>query len=89
MALDVEPNPFNPAATVSYRVPSRGRVTISLFNAGGRKTATLVDKVRDAGSYSFRLDARSVNGRTMASGCYYLVYRAGGKVRTVSLVFLK
>jgi hypothetical protein len=88
-ALDAVPNPFNPVTTVSYHVPEKGHVNISLFNVGGRKTATLVDKIQNAGSYSFLLGSKSMNGNPKASGLYYLVYKGRGKVITESLILLK
>ncbi|RJR28350.1 MAG: hypothetical protein C4574_05075, partial [Candidatus Latescibacterota bacterium] len=46
------PNPFNPSTTIRYDVKTKGLVTIRLYDVSGRLVRTLVDGVKDAGSYT-------------------------------------
>jgi hypothetical protein len=61
------PNPFNPSTMISYQLPVRGEVSVSIYNSVGRQVATLVNREQQAaGAYSYRWDAGS-----LASGIYF------------------
>ncbi|MEJ2628542.1 MAG: S8 family serine peptidase, partial [bacterium] len=45
------PNPFNFLTTITYDVPRQSRVKIEIYDILGRKTATLVDKIKKTGRY--------------------------------------
>ena len=51
------PNPFNPATTIKFSVPVAGKVTLNVFNILGEKVVSLVDEVKDSGSYEINFDA--------------------------------
>ncbi|MDH4038706.1 MAG: SBBP repeat-containing protein [Candidatus Krumholzibacteria bacterium] len=84
------PNPFNPSTTVSYTVPSRGNVTVAIYDARGARVATLVDNAtRDAGAYRADWNGRSDSGTTLSSGVYFARIEQAGTVRTRKIVLLK
>jgi hypothetical protein len=56
------PNPFNPATSIRYRLPSAGRVVLSVYDLLGREVARLVDAVQPAGNHVARFDARGLAG---------------------------
>lgn len=66
------PNPFNPTTTINYAVPQNGPVTIKLYDITGREVATLVNEVKNVGSYKIKFDASK-----LASGVY--IYRMVAK----------
>jgi hypothetical protein len=83
------PNPFNPAATISFQLRQAAHVTLEAYNVIGQKVATVVDEKRDAGVYRVSWDA----GR-LASGTYILRMEVddgtGAQVvRTRTLTLLK
>ncbi|GEM_PF-1995509 len=45
------PNPFNPSTLISYTVPERGHVHLSVHDLLGRSVLTLVDQVQKSGTY--------------------------------------
>ena len=45
------PNPFNPSTTIRFSIPGRGPVTVRIYDLLGRMVETLVDEVREAGTY--------------------------------------
>lgn len=78
------PNPFNPSTTISYAIPTRSHVTLTVFNTLGQKVTELVNGEKDAGSYNVTFDASG-----LASGVYLYRMQAGSFVQTKKLVVVK
>jgi FlgD Ig-like domain len=83
------PNPFNPRTTVSYTVPSRGRVTVSIYDTRGALVATLFDGERAAGAYSVDWDGRTDDAAGAASGIYFARIEHASGTRSKKMVLLK
>ena len=85
------PNPFNPSTTISYEVPERApvQVTVRVYNLRGQLVRTLVEDVREAGTYTVFWDGTDTNGRQVSSGVYLYRMRAGDFVQTRKMVLLK
>ena len=66
------PNPFASRTSFSYSLPMAGPVRLALYNVAGRRVATLMDRVQDAGRYRVTWDARSSKGLPLSSGVYLL-----------------
>jgi hypothetical protein len=62
------PNPFNPTTTIKYAVPKTSLVSIKVYDLIGQEVASLVNEIKDAGTYEVKFD-----GRNLASGVY--IYR--------------
>lgn len=60
------PNPFNPTTTITFRVSSRQRVTLTVYNRLGRRVETLVEGAVSAGTHRITFD-----GSRLASGLYF------------------
>ncbi len=88
LLLQNYPNPFNPTTTISYVVPSAGTRHLSLqlvvYDALGRKVATLVNKKQRTGEYSVQFNANN-----LPSGVYFYTLRTGNFVQTRKMVLLK
>jgi len=78
------PNPFNPTTTISYQIPTTGRVTIKVFDVLGRDVTTLVDDVKPAGKYSVRFDASR-----LSSGIYFYSIKSGNYNAVKKMLLLK
>ena len=83
------PNPFNPRTTVSYTVPSRGHVRVSVYDAHGAHVATLFDGERNVGGYSIDWDGRTKRSDAVASGVYFARIEHASGTRTKKMVLLK
>ncbi|MDH7515847.1 MAG: kelch repeat-containing protein [Bacteroidota bacterium] len=71
------PNPFNPATTVRFDVPTTSFVRLIVTDALGREIGTLADGEFTAGSHHVVFDAAG-----LPSGVYYVTMRSGGFVAT-------
>ena len=78
------PNPFNAATTVSYTLPERGEVTISIYNILGQKAATIFDGMHEAGEHTITWDAAD-----FPSGVYFARLEAGEHSENIKMVLLK
>ena len=59
------PNPFNPSTTISYEIPVRSQVRVTVYDVMGRMVAELYNGVRESGRYS-----QVWNASDLASGMY-------------------
>jgi len=60
------PNPFNAQTTISYTLPEKGLVSLSVYNPLGQKVATLFDGVQQAGEHKVVWEAAGA-----PSGVYF------------------
>jgi hypothetical protein len=76
------PNPFNPTTTIEFGVGLDARTTLVVYDAQGRRVATLVDAYLQPGQYSVVWDASA-----FPSGLYYyrIVSNMWSKTNTMIL----
>ncbi len=90
LAVTNFPNPFNPSTTLSYEVPSRGAVTVAVYDVRGARLATLVNnEQRDAGTYYHDWQGRDDHERILPSGVYFARIEHAGNTRSRKLLLLK
>ncbi len=87
--LGAVPNPFNPATTLRYILPTAGHVTMQLYDVQGRLIRVLLDETRPSGAGEVRWDGRDRQGRAMASGTYFARLRSAGRQDVKSLVLVR
>ena len=78
------PNPFNPGTTITYDLSRAAYVSLRVYNMLGQEVATLVDGLKQPGSYAVRF-----NPSGLASGMYFYRMAAGQFVQTRRFVVLK
>jgi hypothetical protein len=78
------PNPFNPSTTLRFGIPKTGLVKLIVFDIVGREIETLVNEVKDVGTYSVTFNASS-----LASGVYFYKIVAGEFVETKKMLLIK
>jgi len=83
------PNPFNPVTTISFDVKEAAFVTLAVFDAAGRRVATLVNEQRGTGLQSVEWNGRSEFGATVPSGIYFARLAIGDAVQVRRMVLLK
>lgn len=65
------PNPFNPSTRIDFALESAGPVELSVFDAGGRRVATLLQRNLAAGEHHAVWNGRTDGGRPAPAGQYY------------------
>jgi YD repeat-containing protein len=78
------PNPSPGPRNIVFSTPTRGHVTLRVFDAAGRERATLFDRVIDAGSYQARFSATG-----WASGVYFYRLSLDGRVLNGRMVVVR
>ena len=74
----VYPNPFNPAATLTFHTRIPGPVTVSVFDLTGRRVYTLLDRaILPVGYHGIAVDGSRAR---LASGVYFYRIDAPGMV---------
>ncbi len=83
------PNPFNPTTEIGFSVPQRSTVVLEVFDMLGKHVSTLVNDVKDAGSYRATWSGLDKNGDRVASGIYIYRLQAGTYTASKKMVLLK
>ncbi|MFO7610309.1 MAG: DUF2341 domain-containing protein [Candidatus Krumholzibacteriia bacterium] len=83
------PNPLNPATRIDYELAAPGRVALAVYDLQGRRVATLVDRLQDAGRHSVLWQGRDDAGRAVATGVYLYRLEAGGTQQARRLVLMR
>ena len=78
------PNPFNSTALIGFALPQSAKVTLVVFDIGGREVARLAD-----GWYESGYHQAVFTGDKFASGVYFARISAGNFQKTVKLLLLK
>jgi len=89
--LDISayPNPFNPSTMIRYTLPSKGHVTIAVYDARGALVTTLVDEERSAGAHVVAWGGRDERGATASSGVYFVKITNGNDTQTRKIALVK
>ena len=82
---NISPGLFN----ISYAIPERSLVEISVYSVNGRKIATLVKGTKDTGYYTVRWDGRSDTGSRVGSGIYIIKMETPKKIFTEKLIITR
>ena len=79
------PNPFNSTTRISFSLPKREDVSLSIYDELGRNVTTIIDRsLFFAGSHEVEWKAEK-----MASGTYFYRMKAGGQLETKRMTILK
>jgi len=56
------PNPFKERTTIKYCVPEKMKIRLEIFNSKGDKVKTLVNEIKEAGTYKVEFIAKELVG---------------------------
>jgi photosystem II stability/assembly factor-like uncharacterized protein len=78
------PNPFNPSTMISFSLPKKSNVHITLYDIAGKEIEELFNGVKEAGNHEIRFD-----GTNLSSGVYFYKLTAGDFSQTKKMMFVK
>lgn len=71
LKLTAWPNPFNPQISIAFELDQTQAIKLQVFDARGRRVATLLDGIADAGHSELSWNATDDSGRKLSSGIYF------------------
>ena len=78
------PNPFNPTTFIRFSLPAARHVSLTVYDAAGRKVRSLADDTFMKGTHEVSFDASS-----LPSGLYFYTIRIDDYEETRSMMLLK
>jgi hypothetical protein len=78
------PNPFNPSTTISFTLPERTRVVLSIYNEIGENVAELFNGEKAAGYHSIEWNASK-----FVSGIYFYELKTEKFTSVKKLILMK
>ena len=88
-SITVFPNPFNPATTIAFTLPSPERVVLDIYDIDGALVRRLAAGMLPSGPHRIVWDSRDDHGRAVATGIYVMRIQAGTLSTTRKLLLLK
>lgn len=84
LRIGSRPNPFNPSTLIAFELPRNAHARLEIFDAAGRKVATLVDRRLGAGPHEVNWEPRR-----LPSGVYLARLQADGDTALQRMTLLK
>ena len=78
------PNPFNPSTSITFTLPMRAAVKLSVYDMLGREVSVLVNEERNAGTYTVPF-----NAAPFSSGVYFCRMKTAGFTSSRKLLLQK
>ena len=82
--LAASPNPFNPSAIISYSLPEKTVISLTLYNPQGKIVRELISGMVSAGRHTVRVDAGC-----LASGIYICELKSSATAKRLKLVLMR
>lgn len=89
LTLSNYPNPFNPETTIRLELPEKGEVELTIYNIRGQKVKKLIDAHLPPGIFESSWNGRDDNGRSVASGHYFIKLKHNGEVMVEKMMLVK
>ena len=85
----MQPNPFRSFLRVTYSIPRPGGVRLTVYDAAGRRVATLVDGTQAPGRHTIGWNGHDQHGREVAPGVYFGRLEFDGTTRQGKIVLTR
>ena len=83
------PNPFNPLTRIDFDLAEPARVSLRIYDLGGRLIRTLVEAEQSSGPHSVLWNGQDGTGKPAASGMYVYRLKIGEQVQMRKMVLSK
>lgn len=89
LALRITPNPSAASANITFALPAPATPVIEIFDAAGRRRATLPARAMGAGQHVVTWNGLDASGHPLPAGVYQVRVAAGNAVATSPAVLLR
>jgi len=83
------PNPFADVTTVSFTLPERSDVMLSVYDVAGRRVATLFSGEKSAGAHEVPWNGVGDDGKRVSAGIYFCRVEAGKQSVTRKMMVIR
>jgi hypothetical protein len=83
------PNPFNPSTNISFSLPTKETVDVSIFDVQGQIIRTLTDNTFAAGTHNVKWNADNDQGASVPSGIYFYRLKSKHFNKTGKMILLR
>lgn len=83
------PNPFNPTTTISFALPEKSSVKLTVFDIRGQEVMTLLEAEKPPGTYCGKWNGLDQSGNPVKTGVYFARLQAGEYSQTIKMLYLK
>ena len=80
---------FSGSTQINYTLPTDGRVTLTVWDASGRRVRTLVDSHQASGTHSIQWDGTDDNGQPLSRGAYFYRIKTPQSTLTQKVVLVR
>jgi hypothetical protein len=83
------PNPFNPETSFEFSLTQTNLTTFSIFNVLGQEIVTLVNEVKNPGTYKITWNGLDENGEKVDTGVYFYKIESGDFMDIRKMILIK
>ncbi len=83
------PNPFNPSTTITFSLPVRSDVKLTVYNLLGQEVKQLINGIMPSGHHVIEWNGKNSAGKQVSTGAYLYRLTAGDYVETRKMLLLK
>lgn len=80
---------FSNSTRITYTLPMAGQVTITVWDATGRRIRTLVNSHQASGTHLIQWDGTDDNGHPLSSGAYFYRIKTPQSTLTQKVIFIR
>jgi len=84
--LRIHPNPVVSSATISYTIPTTGKIKLTLVDEVGNNIITLYDGLQTTGNHSLKIPSSTINILQNRSGIHVLLLRTGSGQQAIKFL---
>jgi subtilisin family serine protease len=85
----ISPNPLRSQAEISYSIASKGKISLSVYDAAGRLVKSIASGESEPGVYSARWDCTDERGERVPAGVYFARLGSGNLSVTRKLTLVR
>lgn len=85
----ISPNPVHLNGVISYVIPEKSEIELSVFDISGRKVSTLFNGVQNSGVHRLKWNGKDNDGKRLASGVYFIRLKMSDRVDTEKALIVR